>query len=558
MLLKKSAKLISLLVAIIMLMGLVLMGCRGQQANSQPDVDTPAVENEDSADEPAVEENEEEVADENEEDDVALEPARELEGTITISIPMASTLPIWEELAKVYKEKNPKVEVVLDDKESGSAYTDWLGNQLAGGETAADIVLVNTVAQYYSEGKFVDYAEYLTQENPYMGKIWMDGLDPASYRSNGPNQEIFALNIDSVQVIWFYNKDIFNEVGVEPPKDWDELIEICAKFKEAGYTPLALAGDAQSFWEMTTGWLFRMYHDQYWRDMEPEVALREGDYNYDPERDGTWEFDITDIANDTPEKIKFNGLRIAKMIQDGEVGPDSDRYREMYENFAKLIPEYVPKGFFGMSVDEANQLFIQGEAAMKVDIAAFAANFDKTMEDAPTKFELGYFWSPPMKGEYVAVDYARSLGGPNGFIGVVNKSKEQNDLSMDFMMFYASPEGQSIRYRMMEELEQAPAGPSLVHDVTMPEKWESVFGGMGYMGECDNNPFGCFARGFNDEQQSVREWVDNAQQYFNGEIDVEEFSKRMQKVMQDAIPRWLEINNYRPDALDDPSKDPSA
>ena len=45
-----------------------------------------------------------------------------------------------------------------------------------------------------------------------------------------------------------------------------------------------------------------------------------------------------------------------------------------------------------------------------------------------------------MQSEHVAVDYARSLGGPNGFIGVINKSKEQNDLSMDFMMFYSSPE----------------------------------------------------------------------------------------------------------------------
>jgi ABC-type glycerol-3-phosphate transport system substrate-binding protein len=163
-----------------------------------------------------------------------------------------------------------------------------------------------------------------------------------------------------------------------------------------------------------------------------------------------------------------------------------------------------------------------------------------------------------MQSEHVAVDYARSLGGPNGFIGVINKSKEQNDLSMDFMMFYSSPEGQSIRYKKMEELDQVPNGPSLVYDVVMPERWASIFGGMGYMGECDNNPFGAFARGFNDEQQSVREWVDAAQQYFNGELTLDDFSKKMQKVMQDAIPRWLEIRGYRPDALDDTNKDPVA
>ena len=138
-------------------------------------------------------------------------------------------------------------------------------------------MLVNTVA-HMAENKFVDFAEYLTMENPYMGKIWMDGLEPASYRSNGPNQEIFCLNIDSVQILWFYNKNIFEEVGVQPPKDWDELIEICAKLKEAGYIPLALAGDTQSFWEMTTGWLFRIYRPvlEY-----GTVIARRRDYGHD-------------------------------------------------------------------------------------------------------------------------------------------------------------------------------------------------------------------------------------------------------------------------------------
>lgn len=544
MVVRRLTKLLSVLVVFVMLLGIGLMGCGKTASQPKPDIE----------EQPKGEEEGErkEVKEEPLE-----EPKKEWQGTITISIPMGATKPIWEELAKVYMEKNPKVEVVLDDKEGGSAYTDWLGNQLASGDTAADIVINNTVAQYFAEGKFVDFAEYLNKENPYMGKIWKDGLDPAAYRPNGPKQEIFTLNVDSVQILWFYNKNIFEKVGVQPPNDWDELIEICKKIKEAGYIPVALAGDVQSFWELTMGWLIRIYHDQYWRDMEPEVVMQEGDYLYDPERDGTWQFDPNDIYNDTPDKIKFNGLRVAKMIQEGKIGADSDRYREMYENFAKLIPEYVPEGFFGMNVAQADELFIQGKAAMKVDGAWFAAGFERTMKDAPEKFELGYFWSPPMKGEHVAVNYTRSLGGPNGFMGVINKDKEHNDLVMDFMMFYASPEGQSIRYRVMEEIGQSPAGPSLVYDVTMPDKWRSIFGEMGFRGECDLNPFGAFARGFNDEQQSVREWVDLAHQYFKGQLTVEEFSKKMQKVMQDAIPRWLKINNYRPDALDDPSKDPS-
>ncbi|NPV78698.1 MAG: carbohydrate ABC transporter substrate-binding protein [Firmicutes bacterium] len=484
--------------------------------------------------------------------------AKEWKGKIQISISMGASKPVWEAVVKAYMAKNPGVTVILDDKEGGSAYTDWLSNQLAGGHITADIVINNTVAQYYAEGKFVDFGEYLIQKNPYAGnKRWMDTMNPAAYRSNGPNEEIFNLNVDSVQILWFYNKDIFKKIGVEPPKDFDELVGISKKIKAAGYIPIALAGDAQSFWEMTVGWLFRIYHDQFWRDHEPLVAVRKGDWNYDPERDGTWKFDPSKIDNDLPTKIKFNPIRVAKLLKEGKIGPDSDKYRAMYRNFARLIPEYVQPGFFGTSVSQAMQYFIRGEAAMWVDGGWFGAAFDRYMKDAPRKFELGYFWSPPMTDKEVAVKYTRSLGGPNGFIGVINKSKEQNDLNMDFMMFFSSPEGQSIRYQAMMENNQSPAGPSLVYNVKMPGKWASIFSGMGYRGECDLNPLGAFNRGFNDEQESVRAWVDYAQRYFKGELTVEKFSKIMQQVMVDAIPRWLKTRGYRPDALDDPSRDPT-
>ena len=37
---------------------------------------------------------------------------------------------------------------------------------------------------------------------------------------------------------FFYNAKIFEEVGVSEPKTWDELLDVCAKIKAAGYTPI--------------------------------------------------------------------------------------------------------------------------------------------------------------------------------------------------------------------------------------------------------------------------------------------------------------------------------
>lgn len=38
----------------------------------------------------------------------------------------------------------------------------------------------------------------------------------------------------------FYNKAIFEEVGVEEPTTWAEFLDVCQKIKDAGYTPLTL------------------------------------------------------------------------------------------------------------------------------------------------------------------------------------------------------------------------------------------------------------------------------------------------------------------------------
>lgn len=44
-------------------------------------------------------------------------------------------------------------------------------------------------------------------------------------------------------VMWWYNKDIFAEVGSEPPTTWDEFLGVSQKIVDAGYAPIAVEGD---------------------------------------------------------------------------------------------------------------------------------------------------------------------------------------------------------------------------------------------------------------------------------------------------------------------------
>ena len=42
-----------------------------------------------------------------------------------------------------------------------------------------------------------------------------------------------------MQKKFFYNKDIFNELGLEVPETWDQFIEVLDKIKASGMDPIA-------------------------------------------------------------------------------------------------------------------------------------------------------------------------------------------------------------------------------------------------------------------------------------------------------------------------------
>ena len=485
----------------------------------------------------------------------SAQSASALSGTITISLPMELSKPVWDALAADYMARNPGVTVVVDNKET-TTYAEWLGTQLAGGDMTADIVINNTAIAYFAQGKFADYSLYLNRPNPYMGgEPWMNGLEPEAYAINVFNG-IFTICTDSTQVVWFYNKDIFAKAGVEPPTTWDELVDVCKKIKDAGYTPFSIAGDANSI-NAHLGWLQWIYVDQYFRDMEPLALVKDGDYNYDPDLMTAWTFDPTDRYNDSATKVAFNSIRVLRMILDGEVGPDTAKYKDMFQNFKKIIPEYVEEGFFGTDFLTAQNIFLQGKAAILLNTTSFAGSFDKLMEaaSATETFDLGFFKSPPMTGDLVGVDYTREIGGQVGFVGVINKDKAQNDLNMDFMMYYLSPDGQAVRYQAMLDNGLAPEGTSLVKNAVMPDKWRELFAALKYDGAHPaSNPFYVFSSGLDAE--STRAFQDYSQQYFQGTITVDEFASLYQAALVASVPRYLTMMGMNATATDDPSKSP--
>jgi raffinose/stachyose/melibiose transport system substrate-binding protein len=58
--------------------------------------------------------------------------------------------------------------------------------------------------------------------------------------------KLYGIPVNGTQpVVVYYDKDLFAKVGAQPPKTWDDLLGLVARFKSAGITPIALGGGDQ-------------------------------------------------------------------------------------------------------------------------------------------------------------------------------------------------------------------------------------------------------------------------------------------------------------------------
>ena len=211
-------------------------------------------------------------------------------GTITISL-YASTgvQEAWEAVGAAYEALHPGVDVVVDLKPS-EGYENWVKAMFQSWDTEvpeADLVFIN-LAGSDANDKVINFYDYAYDINPYTDDEWQAGIAFDMQQIDQVNGSWTALCVSGTQVLWFYNADIFEEVGVEPPTTWDEFVAVCEKIAAAGYQPLAVAGDFNSFWSGQMGWLAQIYVDQTTRSQIEIVRAQPGDYCYDEEIDGAF------------------------------------------------------------------------------------------------------------------------------------------------------------------------------------------------------------------------------------------------------------------------------
>ena len=206
---------------------------------------------------------------------------------------------------------------------------------------------------------------------------WGDSFLESALAQTSKDGHAYAVPVDVDSVVFWYDKALFAEKGWTVPSSYDELLALAETIKGAGIVPFALGN--KDAWPAT-----------FW-------------------------FQYLEM------RLKGSGVVSAFVNKDAKAALGDEATKALEHVAALSSKGYFPIGFNGMGDQEANMLFLNGQAAMMLNgtwqIGASA--------DAPEGFELGYFAFPTVKDG--AGDQSDVLAGVAATFGISQKAENKAD-----------------------------------------------------------------------------------------------------------------------------------
>lgn len=284
-------------------------------------------------------------------------------------------------LIDIYNKKFPNVEII-NSAVAGGAGTNAkaiLATRLQGGNPpdSFQIHAGQELKGTWGVTGLLEPINFLYEENNWYKVFPKDLIDILSYKG-----EILSVppHVHRVNVLW-YNKKIFNDNGLQPPKTFDEFFTISQKLKGLGIIPLA-HGDKE-IWTSTT-----LFEDILLGVLGPD---------------------------------KYKGLF------DGSVKWDSAEVEDALNTFVRFF-DYMNNDHAALLYTDADDLVISGKAAMTV-MGDWAYGYFKSKNWTQ---DLGWITTPGSEGAFNAVSDSFSLP----------KNAPNREAAIEWLKLLGSKEGQ--------------------------------------------------------------------------------------------------------------------
>ena len=189
-------------------------------------------------------------------------------GTLTIESWRNDDAQIWKDkIIPAFEKAHPDIKIEFTPT-APKEYNAALNAKLEGG-TAGDIITCrpfDASLELFNKG-------YLASLNDLSSMANFSDVAKSAWTTDD-GKTTFCVPMASVIHGFIYNKDIFKEVGVEPPKTEEELLAVLEKIKANGnYVPMVMGTNDQ--WEAATMG-FQNIGPNYWKGEEGRKALIDG------------------------------------------------------------------------------------------------------------------------------------------------------------------------------------------------------------------------------------------------------------------------------------------
>jgi raffinose/stachyose/melibiose transport system substrate-binding protein len=291
-------------------------------------------------------------------------------------------IAMWEdEIIPVFEESHPGITVEFAATDTND-YNAAIQSQVEGGN-APDLITCRPFdvnRAWIADGYFDDLT----------GLPAIDAFDETALGAwTGADGAPYCVPVASVLAGFYYNKAIFDELGLSVPETQADFIDTLQAIKDDGtYTPLAL-GSADG-WQLAYNVLYNI-GPNYWKGEEGRLGLIDGTQK------------LTD--------------------------PD---FVAAFEAVDELKP-FLPSGYEAITYDDMGQLFNLGQAAIIPD-GSWNIN-----QLTSTGLDVGVFGAPvPAAGDQ---RYQQEM--PDMGIGL-NAASENKDAAKEFLDWISTPEFLSV------------------------------------------------------------------------------------------------------------------
>ncbi|NOZ28455.1 MAG: carbohydrate ABC transporter substrate-binding protein [Chloroflexi bacterium] len=428
---------------------------------------------------------------------------------------------MWD-MEKAYEEAHPDVDIEFIPQ-IPTGYEEWLVTQMSGG-TSPEIVWYQRgyIARDYQKGWFVNLDPYLEQPNPYVdgNKRWIDIFQPPVIASGtAPDGHIYMITGDIVGTGFFYNKNMFEEIGADVPETWAEYEQVQQALKEAGHIPMSISMDLAGGVQLYGSWSTREVQDVMYDRKMGYIKWGEEGANKTVSR--TWK-----PGENLPPPV------MVRAIKAGRYGAKDPEWKEMLR-IIKGWSNYWPDGFWAVPPDDVYRLWATGEAA----VAWMGSWMNKPVRNDPLiEFEWGIFPKIPKiteeTSEFGGVDFPAMAGVGGVFqyaIASVAEERGVLDETIDWMRFITAPKNLIALLN-----DHGGFAPGTV-DTTGADPTLSVYTDMMVKYGTERiEPF---------DSMLTREFVDTLwnllQQFLADQIDAEQMTDQVQQEMERAADQLL-------------------